>query len=45
MENDRDRLELDNSKKDYLKIKEEDTNNNTESLGVNTPEKSLEDGM
>ncbi len=41
MENYSDGLELDNSKRDYLKI--EDTDNNTESLGVNTPGESLED--
>jgi len=45
MENYRDRLEPDNSKRDYLKIKEEDTNDDTESLGVNTLGESLEDSM
>ena len=43
MEKNYNYLEPDNSKRDYLKVK--DTNNNTESLGVNTPGKSLEDGM
>ena len=35
MENNRDGLELDNSKKYFSKIKGEDTNNNTESLEDN----------
>ena len=40
MENYSDGLELDNSKRDYLKI--EDTDNNMESLGVNTPGDSMQ---
>ena len=42
MEKDYNRLELDNSKRYYLKIKVEDTNNNIESLGVSIPQESLE---
>jgi len=42
MEKDRDRLELDNSKRYYSKIKVEDTDDDIESLGVSTPRESLE---